>query len=98
MTKRDISVLKGILKRTSVDELVAEIYNISVYDDNRILGFRYWDDFCNAVSETNYKNTPLSSLGFAFSDDMSEKDATEIAFNMCENSRALMFNALAFWC
>ena len=28
----------------------------------------------------------------------SEREADEIAFNMSENSRALMFNALAFWC
>ena len=98
MTKRDISVLKRILKRTSADDLAAEIYNISVYDENRALGFSYWDDFCNATSETNYKDTPLPSLGFAFTDDMSEKDATEIAFNMSDTARAMMFNALAFWC
>lgn len=98
MTKRDISVLKGILKRTSADELAAEIYNISVYDENMALGFRYWDDFCNEISENNYKNAPLPCLGFAFTDDMSEKEATEIAYNMSDTTRAMMFNALAFWC
>lgn len=98
MTKRDISVLKGILKRTSAEDLVCEIYDIATYHENRVLGFKYWDDFVSATKENETKNSFTPYLGFAFEDDMSEKEATEIAFNMSENARATMFNALAFWC